>query len=437
MNRTLRLIPAALLLAAGPAHASGLATISTGDIRFGIDTAVFSIFPGSDTLALEVYQEIDVEQLSRDASGLSLFTTEVLMLDSGGDTSVVQRWNSEVEWIEGRSVVNGTILPALPGDYTLMVSVTDAGNGRQGTVERDLQVEPPGMTSQIELARLVIPAQTGSANPLRKGGLIVYPSADSRFELPSESLVYVYLELYDAGGMSFLRQSRLVGPSGQVLFAKPWDTLLIPDGANGVGLLDSLDLSAAQGSGLYRVEVSLVSDSDTLTVEKPLMVSWVVPEELPVATDSAGGERCIDQLTLLLSESEIDIYERLDDEARARFYDEYWSQAPEERAAFEERCSDSEVFSHLGREGWETDRGRVYVKYGVPDDRETVPLTINQVPYEIWNYYEGGGNSFVFVDSDGSGSFMQVYSTVEGEISFDNWEEFLSPMGGSRPGADQ
>jgi hypothetical protein len=95
------------------------------------------------------------------------------------------------------------------------------------------------------------------------------------------------------------------------------------------------------------------------------------------------------------------------------------------------------VFSHLGREGWETDRGRVYVKYGVPDDRETVPLTINQVPYEIWNYYEGGGNSFVFVDSDGSGSFMQVYSTVEGEISFDNWEEFLSPMGGSRPGADQ
>jgi hypothetical protein len=77
----------------------------------------------------------------------------------------------------------------------------------------------------------------------------------------------------------------------------------------------------------------------------------------------------------------------------------------------------------------------VYVRYGVPDDREIVPLTINQVPYEIWNYYAGGGYSFIFVDTDGSGSFMQVFSTVEGEISFENWEEFLSPMGGTTPGS--
>jgi GWxTD domain-containing protein len=430
-----RLAPAVLLLAAGLTMASGLATMSSGDIRFGIDTAVFSLYPGSDTLALEVYQEIDVEQFAHDGAGLSLVMTEVFLLDAGGDTTVIQGWNSEIEWIEGRSIVNGTILPAVPGEYVLLVTVIDMGNGRQGTVERELEIETPEVASQIELARQVIPAQEESMNLLRKGGMIVYPAADSRFDLPDESLAYVYLELYNSGGQSFSRQSRFVGPAGQTLFAKPWDTLLIPENALGVGILDSLDLSAAPGSGLYRIEVLLVSGSDTLVVEKPLIISWTAPVQDPVEDPEREGDRCLDQLVLFLSEQESDIYERLDDDSRARFYDEFWSISPNERTGFESRCSSSSIFSFLGEEGWETDRGRIYVKYGIPDDREAVPLTSNQVPYEIWSYYAGGGDQFVFVDSDGSGNFMQVYSTIEGEISFDNWEEYLSPIGGSRPGS--
>ncbi len=430
-----RLTPVVLFLATSLTMASGLATMSSGDIRFGIDTAVFSLTPGSDSLALEVYQEIDVEQFACDATGLSLFTTEVFLLDAGGDTTVIQIWNSEIEWFEGRSIVNGTILPAAPGEYVLLVNVIDMGNGRQGTVERELEIEIPGVMSQIELARQVILVQEESMNPLRKGGMIVYPAADSRFDLPGESLAYIYLELYDSGGRNFSRQSRLVGPAGQTLFAKPWDLLQIPEGASGVGLLDSLDLSAAMNPGLYRIEVYLVSGSDTLVADKPLMISWTASEQDPVLEPVIESDRCLEQLPLLLSGQERDIYERLNDESRARFYDEFWSISAGERTVFESRCRESSIFSFLGDEGWQTDRGRVYVKYGVPDDREIMPLTINQVPYEIWLYYESGGEQFVFVDSDGSGYFMQVYSTVEGEISFENWEEYLSPLGGSRPGS--
>ncbi len=433
MRASRQLLP--LLLMTGLAAASGLASISQGDITFAIDTAVFSLVPGSDSLVLEVYQEIDVEQFAFDASGLSLFTTEAYLLDTSGDTTVIQRWNSEVEWSRGRSVVNGTLIPVSSGEYVLVVVVSDRGNGRQGTVERDILIDIPETVSQIELARFVMPASDESSNVLRKGGVIVYPAADSRFVLPGESLAFVYLEIYNAGGMTYSLQSRLVSPTGETLFARPWNSFEIPDGMSVVGILDSLDLSAAAGTGLYRIRVFLAAGSDTLVVEKPLMISRMSVQEEIAAAPVDSSARCTEQLALLLSEGELDIFGHLDEAARNRFYDEYWSSSSSERVVFESRCRESNRFSFLGREGWQTDRGRVYVKYGVPDDREIVPLTSGQVPYEIWRYYSGGGDEFVFVDTDGSGSYLQVYSTVDGEISFDNWQDFLSPIGGSRSGA--
>jgi len=51
------------VLAAGLASASGLATVSTGDLGFSIDTAVFGLGAG-DTLVLELYEIIDIQQLA-------------------------------------------------------------------------------------------------------------------------------------------------------------------------------------------------------------------------------------------------------------------------------------------------------------------------------------------------------------------------------------
>lgn len=97
---------------------------------------------------------------------------------------------------------------------------------------------------------------------------------------------------------------------------------------------------------------------------------------------------------------------------------------------------------HFGdhREGWKTDRGRVYILYGPPAQIERLPWTQVSFPhsgttiktFEFWvydrppgenekpnffsNFYQGSAK-FVFADQEGSGEYTQIYSSEKGEKS--------------------
>ena len=66
-------------------------------------------------------------------------------------------------------------------------------------------------------------------------------------------------------------------------------------------------------------------------------------------------------------------------------------------------------YSRVG-EGWRTDRGRVYIKFGAPDRVDRQSDENNQGEYEVWRYYSRN-RTFVFYDMFGMGD----YKLVEGE----------------------
>lgn len=421
----------ALLLLPAAALASGLATVSTGDLIFSIDTAVFRLGAG-DSVILEVYQSLPIDQFAADDRGFVEVETDVVLLGSGADTVGVRQWVSQVEWTEGRSIVNGALLLTTPGAYTLDVVVTDLANGRRGTASRPMSLVSPEGLSDLEVANTLVPAAEGSENPLRKGSVIVFPAADGRFDLPGEGRAYVYAEIYGLGGRSIRLQSRLRSAAGDLLFARPWSSLDIPEGAGSAGVLDSLDLGAARASGLHYVEFSVVTEGgDTLTSSKPIMIAREMQASEPADSlpSAEGAGRYLDQLRLLLSPEQQGFYDRLiDEEARARYYDDYWSSREAGLAAFESNCRQSSQFDTVFRDGWRTDRGRVWILYGPPEDIERNPFAIEGFPYEVWSYYETGNNTFVFLDRDGSGNYVQIYSTVDGELSYPDWQNMIQPV---------
>jgi GWxTD domain-containing protein len=412
-------------------NSSDLASVSTGDIRFGIDTALFN-YTGTDTLGLEIYEQLNIDQFSAGQDSVVIFTTTIILISEDGDTTAVDQWNSEISWAPGRSAVNSTVLPVVPGSYILAVTVTDTGNGQQGTVTRNLIVESAGTLSEIELARAVVPSPVESTNPLKKGEVLVFPAADGSYELPEEHMAYYYVEIYNLGGASVELQGRLETSSGETVFARPWVSLTIPEGAEAVGLVDSLDLRVARSSGLHRVVFGLIAQNDTLEVDKYLMIGRNLESEDEFIGETTGEPVEIpypNHFRLILTDTEADLYDGLDSDGRKRFYTVYWQGAPEQREYFEECCEGSARYSSGNREAWETDRGRVYVIYGPPDDIESELFQGTQIPYEIWYYYGGRNDSFVFADRTGAGSYEQVYSSVEGEISYTNWEKMISTTG--------
>lgn len=79
--------------------------------------------------------------------------------------------------------------------------------------------------------------------------------------------------------------------------------------------------------------------------------------------------------------------------------------------------------------GYETDRGRIYLQYGLPDDKIISDIEPNSYPYEMWRYNKIETQSnvkFVFYNPDlVTNDFQLIHSTAIGEISNNQWKMIL------------
>ena len=93
-------------------------------------------------------------------------------------------------------------------------------------------------------------------------------------------------------------------------------------------------------------------------------------------------------------------------------------------------------YSSQIKKGYETDRGRVYLKYGTPNDINKSDHEPSTYPYEIWHYFEINGETnkrFVFYNPDIVGEDYQLlHSDVTGEINNPYWEKDLTKRNSTR-----
>ncbi len=112
--------------------------------------------------------------------------------------------------------------------------------------------------------------------------------------------------------------------------------------------------------------------------------------------------------------------ERLQTDAeRQHFVEQFWERRNPKpgtaKNAYKEehyrRISYANGHFAAGKPGWETDKGRIYILYGPPDEIESHPAADNRIhsPYEEWMYHhiDGVGDMviFTFIDKDGTGDF--------------------------------
>jgi GWxTD domain-containing protein len=93
---------------------------------------------------------------------------------------------------------------------------------------------------------------------------------------------------------------------------------------------------------------------------------------------------------------------------------------------FEEVKKVNKEFSTSNKRGYETDRGRVYLQYGPPNQRVESENEPSAYPYEIWQYYKLADQSnkkFVFYNPDlVTNDYQLLHSDAKGEIYNTRWE---------------
>lgn len=95
----------------------------------------------------------------------------------------------------------------------------------------------------------------------------------------------------------------------------------------------------------------------------------------------------------------------------------------------------NKLYSTQVKKGYDSDRGRVYLKYGAPNNVIESKHEPSAYPYEIWHYYVLGNQRdrrFVFYNPTLVGNdYILLHSDVRGEVYDKNWERRLSSRNNS------
>ena len=144
-------------------------------------------------------------------------------------------------------------------------------------------------------------------------------------------------------------------------------------------------------------------------------------------------------VTYIITDEERKAFKKLQtDDERERFIEEFWRRRDpdpdtdenEFKEEYYERIAYANEHFASGIPGWKTDRGRIWIMYGKPDERETHPMggsyerpswegggSTTTYPFEIWFYRYlagvGSGIEIEFVDPTGSGEYRIARNPYE------------------------
>ena len=424
---------------------------------------------------LDLYIAIPIASLtvSPDSAGFAELKLSLVYKDDDGDE--IGR-NDGVAWVPLRGLDSGeagdpstyllTLRPAAPeGAREVSLRVEDPNGRKRGILDRARKKKPWGEAagrfagdpreyrlSDVAFAWDLDRSEASAGAPVR---MRLTPNPSRFYGLYHTSLLF-YIERY--GDDRTLLRYRVVRPSdGQVVAAGADSARSASDGMQ--GFLTAMDLSSIP-AGAYRLEVQ-GAGGDSAMAKGDFQVLW------ESASWTRDEKALLEEAFVLLPSTE---YERLREMSRGEievFMRDLWARNDPDMSTgvnelhdrFVERVEHADRFYVTAlRRGMLSDRGRVYIRFGPPDEvtkelnpqdqnlianvlpSETMDDSYNQVrgiqkrnprddrAYEIWTYQVRGdplfpdleegtqrtGLKFIFVDDLGYGDMRLVYTNLSG-----------------------
>lgn len=303
--------------------------------------------------------------------------------------------------------------------------------------------------SGIQLSNSISKSDSTKISSFTKNTLEVIPNPSASYSSEFPLLQY-YAEFYNIGEKNLTLITNLVSSQSKILYSSAKGIRSVNESIVNV---DQINLLRYQ-SGIYRLQL-ILSDSISnyaFASEKQFYFynKYYTNENLgeknnyesKVISNLFGfmsSEECDDifeKSIYVATAIEKESYNQLTTvESKRNFLELFWqkrneSSRDEEHVSYKrymQRITEADTkFKGMRKSGYKTERGRVYVTYGIPDRIEQYPNESNLKPYEIW-YYDRieGGVIFIFGDLYGFGEYDLLHSNKRGEIYDDTWQRRL------------
>lgn len=310
--------------------------------------------------------------------------------------------------------------------------------------------------SDIELASSIKKEGADKTSIFYKNTLEVVPMPSDIFGKSSPALYY-YAEIYNldkAENLDDLNyEASLFDPQGKKIYRKT-KKLMNPLAATAdVGVINVSQYT----SGKYTLILSLSDSTQNIGITSKKQFFIYNPDVKDTTTFAAktgdllssqfaflSSEECdniMDKAQYISTDKQRDQYKKIHTvEGKRDYIFKFWKDKSNAAgigehyvyADYMKRCREADVrFKNIGRKGWETDMGRIFIKYGEPTEIEKHPNEKNTRPYQVWHYEAiEGGVYFIFGDLTGFSNYVLLTSTKRGEYEDPNWQSRLGTVPG-------
>jgi GWxTD domain-containing protein len=426
------------------ASAQDIPATSQGDLLFYVDHAAFQ---GEEGMTyVEFYLMLHVDQLTpilKNETRIAVLGIQALINNEKDQTLSKNEWTTEAVLNKDSTDLPGLVIydqwaeQIQSGNYTIKVNVHDVNHQENtGSINFDLSVpaisKQPFSASQIEFVSHA--EQSQEKSHFVKSNRKVIPNPSRRYGILNPTL-FLYYEIYHIPQSikELMLNYSIRQTDGTPVRNFPEQQVAI-SGSN-ISLVHGFDVSTVP-SGIYEFCVA-IQNSNNSQVNKICRQFEVIQldyfDSSPSLTDHQA-EIASRLLKYLASPDEYQFYQDLNLKSKAQFLIRFWRDKDPTPGTKENEFLEqvqqrylfaNKNFSWAGIEGWNTDRGRILIQYGMPDDIDRHHLEAEYFPYEIWQYQQERNYIFIFGDIRADGRFILLHSTRENEIHNAQWKELL------------
>jgi len=363
----------------------------------------------------------------------------------------------KADYVESKGIMDLQRFALKNDKYNIFIEINDVNDGsniEKHNEEFELNFNNEIVFSDIELLESYWKdaESTESTNELTKSGFHMIPLVTNYFGPDFDKMAY-YFEIY--GMDNYYKDSRLllkqsIVISGSEEIAGQYNKIKKIATNNIQPILNTFDLTNLP-TGNYDLKIELVNSMNEV------IISTLLPFQRTNLSNNMKIDRlnavqvnntfaaylnkdsltdfleCLSPLATNLERNIIDKkILNMNDTLKKQFMFSFWYNRNPNNPSIEwEKYKKAvkktdQLFATKVRRGFETDRGRIYLKYGPPNTITDRPNEPSAYPYQIWHYYKIGkfnNKRFIFYMPDlGSNEYSILHSNLQGEFFNNNWK---------------
>ncbi len=399
-------------------------------------------------------EESDTKLTGRVFIQVDLIDSTAKVIDSASTYFALEAVSQEEASTRNVRIFDRLSLKAYPGKYTARIHVIDVVSKNKGEFFISPFDVPASDKTKLRLSDYYLAydveyvGEKADTNfQLVKNGFRILPNPTSIFSIKDSSFA-IYGELYnldfnpdkkskfkvtynalnqDSSFFMFLGEREIEKPAASVVIRELFDIKGWP-------------------VNIYNLQI-IAEDKTSKqkdTVYQPFAVIEPIPDKVdqPLANKndpyySLTLKERINLLSYIISPKQLSILKNLTAIGQENYLVQFWKEhdlSPttpenEQRLEYVRRyIIANRLYSnnYSKDNGWLSDRGRIYIKYGDYDEIDEVIAPRIGNSYEVWYYRTlDEGKFFVFEDWSGNYDYRLVHSNVDGEIYSDTWQDIL------------